>query len=365
MLQDAPNARDHFQTVVVQDKLYAIGGRLSGGVGTIFKPLIPEVDVYDFNTQSWSSLPANQNLPTPRGAPSVVNFEGKIVVIGGEVETEVIDGNTVSDALAITEQYDPVTQSWERLPDLNFKRHGTQAIVSGPGIFTLAGSPKLGGGAQKNMEYLGEEAPVGVPNTLSVLIAPEEVIFTETGEELIPLELLGGNTGSLIKSIEITGVNASNFNIVSGNLMNAFLLPESLTEITVGYTGLSTGENASLEIMYDNNDKISIALESNVSANLNTKTSDVSDEEFIDAYLYPNPASSNINVRVSKIYKEPESISLFTNSGQFINKYKAKNVKIEEGLYHLDISRLPKGVYVVMITLKNGQKTSLQLIIEN
>ncbi|NJL15720.1 MAG: hypothetical protein HC913_23760 [Microscillaceae bacterium] len=63
-LPNAPRARDHFHAAVMNGKLYAAGGRLSGGPGGVFAPLVPEVDVYDFATQTWSQV---AQLPTPTG----------------------------------------------------------------------------------------------------------------------------------------------------------------------------------------------------------------------------------------------------------------------------------------------------------
>jgi len=102
-----PRERDHFSAVVIADKLYAAGGRLTGGTGGVSKPLIPEVDVYDFSSGTWSTLPSGQNIPTPRAGHSAVNFNNKLVVIGGEVRNELVYGVNVDDALRITEQYDP------------------------------------------------------------------------------------------------------------------------------------------------------------------------------------------------------------------------------------------------------------------
>ena len=81
-LGDAPRARDHYHAAVIGDKLYLAGGRLSGGAGGTFAPLIAEVDVYDFTTDTWSTIP---DLPTPRAAASVAYFENELYVIGGEI----------------------------------------------------------------------------------------------------------------------------------------------------------------------------------------------------------------------------------------------------------------------------------------
>ncbi|SDR09208.1 N-acetylneuraminic acid mutarotase, partial [Flagellimonas zhangzhouensis] len=204
-LTDAPRARDHFSAVVIGDKLYVAGGRISGGTNGVFKPVIAEVDVYDFTSGTWSTLPSDQNIPTPRAGAAAVNFNDKLIVIGGEVQNELVYGVSTDDALSITEEYDPVTQTWDRLPDMNYERQGIQAIVSGPGVHVLGGSPNRGGGNQKNLEYLGEDAPVGTPIVGSALSAPTTVVFND-GETLeIDLDVIDGNTGLFISSMEVTG----------------------------------------------------------------------------------------------------------------------------------------------------------------
>src|SRR5690606_22672587 len=146
VLENAPHARDHFFATVIGNRLYAASGRLSGGVGGTFAPVIPEVDVYSFNSQTWSTLPADQNLPTPRAAAVVATFKEKLIIAGGEVPDN-------SLALSVVEMYDPLTQTWTTLDSMKHARHGTQGIVSGNGIYVLAGSPNKGGGSQKNMEF--------------------------------------------------------------------------------------------------------------------------------------------------------------------------------------------------------------------
>lgn len=137
VLDDAPRARDHFFAATIGNKLYAVSGRQSGGPEGTFAPVLPEVDVYDFNSQTWSTLPDSLDLPTPRAAAVVNNYLGKLIVAGGEVATNPL-------ALSTTEMFDPLTQTWETLDTLNFGRHGTQGIVSGKGLYVVAGSPKRG-----------------------------------------------------------------------------------------------------------------------------------------------------------------------------------------------------------------------------
>ncbi|MCM4164796.1 MULTISPECIES: malectin domain-containing carbohydrate-binding protein, partial [unclassified Arenibacter] len=252
-LADAPRARDHFAAVAIGDKLYVSGGRLSGGAGGTFAPTIPEVDVYNFSSQSWSTLPAGQNIPTPRGGSSAVKFNDKLMVIGGESET-------AGPSLTTVEEYDPLSQSWSTLPGLNSPRHGTQAIVSGNGVFILAGSPVQGGGNQKNMEYFGEDAPLGSPSVASELNALGSLLIADGATETIDLGIENGNVGVMVTSMVLSGTDAADFNIVSGELTDQLLNPNTTHPIEIALNGTGANRNAILTINYGNNSSKEINL---------------------------------------------------------------------------------------------------------
>ena len=267
VLADAPRARDHFAAVLIDDKLYAAGGRLSGGTGGVFKPLIPEVDVYDFIAETWSTLPAGQNIPTPRAGGSAVNFNDKLVVMGGEVFNELVYGVNINDALPITEEYDPATQTWTRLPDMNHERHGFQAIVSGPGIHVLGGSPNRGGGNQKNMEYLGADNPVGTAISMSSLSGPNTLLVNDGETVDFDLDVSGGNVALFIKSMVLSGPDAADFNIVSGELTEALLAPNTTQTLSVELTGTGADRSAVLTITYDDTSTLVVNLTNNPDTN--------------------------------------------------------------------------------------------------
>ena len=66
VLPPAPHARDHFHAVVADDKLYALGGRITGS-DDFANNTVAEVDVYDFVTGLWKTLPSPQgDVPTER-----------------------------------------------------------------------------------------------------------------------------------------------------------------------------------------------------------------------------------------------------------------------------------------------------------
>jgi N-acetylneuraminic acid mutarotase len=250
-LTPAPHARDHFHAAVANDKLYVLGGRLSGGAGGTFAPLVPEVDVYDFATSTWSTLPPASDLPNPRAAASVAVFEGKILVIGGEGGGQAYD---------IVNALDPVANSWETLEPLNFARHGTQAIVSGDGVYVTAGSPNQGGGNQKNMEVYGADVPSGSASVAGVLVAPLAVSVAPGLPESILLEHMGGNVGIFVSSLTLSGPDAADFSITSPP-SQPFLLPISgRRDVIVEYVGVAEEADASLDITYSGSQVLNVPL---------------------------------------------------------------------------------------------------------
>ena len=139
-LADAPRARDHFQAVVLNGKMYAVAGRRSAAAtGNALNLTIPEIDVYDFASGTWSTLPATANIPTQRAGASTVLMNGKIIVLGGE--------SPIPERMHMeVESFDPVTMRWTTLAPLLHGRHGTGAIVHEGKIHVAAGSTRQGTG---------------------------------------------------------------------------------------------------------------------------------------------------------------------------------------------------------------------------
>ena len=259
-LPDAPRPRDHFHAAVIRNKLYLAGGRLSGGRDGVSQPLIAEVDVYDFSSNTWSSAP---ELPTPRAAAAVGVLENELYVIGGEIGVD-LNGNTVSDAVKTTEAYDPIAGTWSAKDDLNIERHGTQAIVSGDGIHVTAGSNTLGSkGTMRNMEYFGTDNPFGTPLSISQLQTPDRVGISPSSTENITIACDGGNTGIIITDVSITGTDADAFSLESP-IDFALLKPGGSLNIAVGFNGFDPGKTATLSIAFGEAGTASVTLYSDV-----------------------------------------------------------------------------------------------------
>ncbi len=149
MLTRAPHIRDHFAAIVVDDKLYCIGGRNSsvhhpGNFGAFFCATVPEVDVYDFKSQKWSTLA--EPLPYPSAAGGVVNVGDYIIYMGGENEGKLASNHT--------QCLDTRTNTWHELAPMAQGMHGSGAILHNNAIYWAAGSYKQGGSNLNTMQRM-------------------------------------------------------------------------------------------------------------------------------------------------------------------------------------------------------------------
>jgi len=130
-----PFPREHLNLIALNEKLYAIGGRIenfSQNVQTIFS-----LDLHEQNAK-WRTLPL---MPVPRSGTQAAVLDGKIFVFGGEKFGGVFNN---------TEMFDPVTERWSELTPMPVGRHGTGAVTLGNMIYIPAGGPLNGGEAQTN-----------------------------------------------------------------------------------------------------------------------------------------------------------------------------------------------------------------------
>jgi hypothetical protein len=138
-LPDAPRPRDHFEAAIIEGKIYAAGGRRSSAVTKqVFELTIPEVDVFDLATKTWSTLPESSNLPTSRAGTATLAHGAELIVFGGESGTQ-------TPAHAEVEALDTRTGTWRKLPPLLQGRHGTSAIAYDGTFYLCAGAGARGG----------------------------------------------------------------------------------------------------------------------------------------------------------------------------------------------------------------------------
>ena len=138
-LPDAPIARDHFQAVVIGDKLYAFAGRnTSRRTNQDMKLTIEHGNVFDFKTGKWEAVTNDLALPTLRAGNSAFVWQDEIIIGGGESTAHLVAHSEV-------EAYNVNSRSWRKWPSLNEGRHGTGLVVVGDHVYTASGCGNRGG----------------------------------------------------------------------------------------------------------------------------------------------------------------------------------------------------------------------------
>lgn len=142
-LPDLPRVRDHFQAAILNGQIYAVGGRKSfAKEGHNFDLTRAEVDVYDFGTNRWETLPGAFNLPTERAGSSTIAYGDGFVVVGGESASQKTAHNEV--------EYFVPGQGWKLLNHLQKGRHGFPVVNIKGSYYVVAGCANRGGNPELN-----------------------------------------------------------------------------------------------------------------------------------------------------------------------------------------------------------------------
>src|SRR5690606_36891453 len=105
---------------------------------------------------------------------------------------------------------------------------------------------------QKNMEFFGSDDPQGSPIVASNIVTDPEHLIKKGVITPVKINIQDGNQGVYIRSIQVAGPNATDFEIKSGSLNNSLLKPNSSHEITAEYVGTDVESSAVLRIEYGN-----------------------------------------------------------------------------------------------------------------
>ena len=99
------------------------------------------MDVYDFKTGKWSTLPSSAHLPTLRAGTTSIVQGDRLIVMGGESSSQI-------PAHSEVEAYDVSDGKWYDLSPMLTGRHGTQAIIYQGKVYVAGGSADRGGGPE-------------------------------------------------------------------------------------------------------------------------------------------------------------------------------------------------------------------------
>jgi N-acetylneuraminic acid mutarotase len=118
-----PTPRGALSVTEHEGKLYAIGGYDR-------KANSAAVEVYDSAPNAWASC---ASLPTPRDHLATATVSGKVYAIGGRLNGD------YRRNLSVTEVYDPVTDRWARAADLPTARSGITASEVDGRVYVFGG----------------------------------------------------------------------------------------------------------------------------------------------------------------------------------------------------------------------------------
>jgi N-acetylneuraminic acid mutarotase len=118
-----PTPRGALSVTEHDGKLYAIGGYDR-------KANSAAVEVYNPERNTWAE---RAPLPTPRDHLAAATVSGKVYAIGGRLNGD------YGQNLSVTEVYDPVTDRWSRAADLPTARSGITASEFGGRIYVFGG----------------------------------------------------------------------------------------------------------------------------------------------------------------------------------------------------------------------------------
>jgi N-acetylneuraminic acid mutarotase len=141
-----PTPRNHHVVAAVNNKIYAIGGR----IGAAFITAGTNIDVveeYDPAMDTWGPLKAR--MPTARSASGSGVHNGRIYVAGGEFQ----DSRMLA-AFKVVEAYEPATNTWHTMPSMQFPRHGLASGVIGNRLHLVSGDVQsAASGGHVHVEY--------------------------------------------------------------------------------------------------------------------------------------------------------------------------------------------------------------------
>jgi len=131
-LAPMPTARAGAVAAVIDDGIFVIGGRQSTSGPCSGGPYVGNVERYDIDTNTWSTVAP---LPSPRSDLAAVAHGGKVFVFGGCTGT--------ASAPSVTNEvdmYDPDTNTWTILAPMPTQRASLVAGHKGNLVYAIGGT---------------------------------------------------------------------------------------------------------------------------------------------------------------------------------------------------------------------------------
>ena len=288
-LEDAPNARDHFQAVVTNKKLYAFAGRrTSKQTNEDMDLTVSYGNVYNFEKQKWEIVTNNFAIPTERAGNSAFTWNNSVIIGGGESTAHKIAHNEV-------QAFNTTTNLWSNWPSLNQGRHGTGFAVIKNHVYTAAGCGNSGGepeltslerlelpnGHAKAINKTVDKTPIHKQwHTITLPFSGPKTSETATENPFLNyrlnVELRNKDTKQIIHGFYATDGNAAETSATSGNIWKAKFTPNKTGKWSYKAT-LYKGDSIALKSNFETEEIINI---SNAEGNFIVLDSDKEGNDF-------------------------------------------------------------------------------------
>ncbi len=249
VLPDAPDARDHFQAVISNDKLYVFAGRRTSKRTNQDMALTAEYgNVYNFENQKWERVTKNLKIPTQRAGNAAFSWNNEIVIGGGESMAQ-------NSAHKEVEAYNIETKTWRNWPFLEKGRHGSGFVIVGDYVYTASGCANRGGEPElKTIERLklpSKNSNLSIQNIDSTTVYKKwhtvELSFVgpETSESAkdnpflnyrLTVEFKNENKKYIIRGFYAADGNSSETSAKSGNIWKVRFSPDKIGKWTYNAT---------------------------------------------------------------------------------------------------------------------------------
>ncbi|WMI82621.1 Kelch repeat-containing protein [Anaerotignum sp. MB30-C6] len=139
-LASMSETRCYLQTEVIDGKIYALGG-WNVKVGDITGKVLSSTEVYDPSTNRWTTL---ADMSTPRQIFQTEVIDDKIYAVGGYgpfyTDNQLLSPLDYDNRLSSTEVYDPSTNKWTTLENMSKKRSCLHTEVIDKVIYAIGGA---------------------------------------------------------------------------------------------------------------------------------------------------------------------------------------------------------------------------------
>ncbi|MGF1559210.1 MAG: PKD domain-containing protein, partial [Flavobacteriaceae bacterium] len=312
--------------------------------------------------------------PLTGSAPLIVNFNGSLSTDdapGLSYEWNFGDGSTLSNLVNPTHQYSvagsytaslKVTDA-EGLSDTETVVINVQQVVQNVISLTLVDSDTdldfltLQNNQQVSLatvlgKNLNIRADVNVTSAVgSVGMSLVGPLSTTRIEGVAPYALYGDINGNYngvafpignysVSAIAYSGSNLSGVEI--GRLTLSFSIVNS-----------SSGKSTTSSISSNTVEQSSQVIETNM------------ENGNVGLYLFPNPASTSVEIRVPQNSQDISSIAMYSYNGTLVRVYNRSQIRYQNGAVKLDMTGASNGVYLLSVETPSSGVRVMKLIIQN